>query len=72
MKDYHINIFYSDDDSGYIVDIPDLKNCSAFGANPNEALKQVLIAQQLWLEEAKSSGLQIPLPTYRPIIYKAI
>ena len=25
MKDYHINIFYSDEDGGYIGDIPDLK-----------------------------------------------
>jgi len=30
MKDYHINI-YSDEDGGYIADIPDLKFCSAFG-----------------------------------------
>ena len=31
MKDYHINIFYSDEDEGYIADIPDLEACSAFG-----------------------------------------
>ncbi len=31
MKDYHINIFYSEEDEGYIADIPDLKYCSAFG-----------------------------------------
>ena len=24
MKDYHINIFYSQEDGGYIADIPDL------------------------------------------------
>ena len=24
MKDYHINIFYSKEDGGYIADIPDL------------------------------------------------
>ena len=72
MKDYHINIFYSDEDNGYIADIPDLKNCSAFGSDPNEALNEVLIAQQLWLEEAKSGGIPIPMPSYRPIIYKAI
>ena len=29
MKDYHINIFYSTEDAGYIADIPDLKACSA-------------------------------------------
>lgn len=44
MKDYHINIFYSEEDEGYIADIPDLKFCSAFGETPEEALRQVQIA----------------------------
>jgi len=70
MKDYHINIFYSDNDDGYIADIPDLKNCSAFGSTPSEALEQVLIAQKLWIEEAKISNLEIPSPQYRPLIYQ--
>ena len=70
MKDYHINIFYSDDDEGYIADIPDLKNCSAFGTTPNEALNNVLIAQKLWLEEAKNANVNIPSPQYRPVIYQ--
>jgi hypothetical protein len=34
MKDYHINIFYSEEDEGHIADIPDLKFCSAFGDTP--------------------------------------
>ena len=34
MADYHINIFYSEEDGGYIADIPDLVECSAFGATP--------------------------------------
>jgi hypothetical protein len=29
MKDYHINVFYSEADEGYIADISDLKFCSA-------------------------------------------
>jgi predicted RNase H-like HicB family nuclease len=29
MKDYHIDIFYSEEDEGYVADIPDLKYCSA-------------------------------------------
>ena len=29
MSDYHINIFYSEEDGGYIADIPDLDSCSA-------------------------------------------
>lgn len=43
MKDYHINIFYSEEDEGYIADIPDLKFCSAFGEIPEEALKELQI-----------------------------
>ena len=54
MKDYHINIFYSDEDEGYIADIPDLKFCSAFGEMPEEALREVLAAKTLWLEAAKA------------------
>ncbi len=45
MKDYHINIFYSEEDEGYIADIPDLKFCSAFGGTPEEALKELQIAK---------------------------
>lgn len=46
MKDYHINIFYSDVDKGYIADIPDLDACSAFGKTPSEALKQAEISKR--------------------------
>lgn len=71
MKDYHINIFYSDEDEGYIADIPDLKYCSAYGQTPEEALREVQIAKATWLEAARSEGRPIPLPRYKPIIYQA-
>ena len=45
MKDYHINIFYSDEDEGYIADIPDLQHCSAFGVTPEDALREVETAK---------------------------
>ncbi len=70
MKDYHINIFYSDEDGGYIADIPDLKACSAFGKTPEEALKEVETAKAAWLEAAQHSGKPIPPPKYRPVIYE--
>ncbi len=70
MKDYHINIFYSDEDEGYIADIPDLVICSAFGRSPSEALAEVEKAKQLWLEAARAEGKKIPRPRYRPVIYK--
>jgi predicted RNase H-like HicB family nuclease len=70
MKDYHINIFYSDDDGGYIADIPDLEACSAFGATAEEALKEVQIAKEAWIEAARSEKKPIPRPKYRPAIYQ--
>ncbi len=68
MNDYHINIFMSEEDEGYIADIPDLAHCSAFGATPEEALAQVLAAKASWLEAAKAEGKPIPPPRYRPMI----
>ncbi|MCU0541697.1 MAG: type II toxin-antitoxin system HicB family antitoxin [Oscillatoriaceae cyanobacterium Prado104] len=70
MKDYHINIFYSEEEEGYIADIPDLKYCSAVGATVEEAVREVLNAKVAWLEAAKSEGKPIPQPTYRPAIYQ--
>ncbi|NJK73534.1 MAG: type II toxin-antitoxin system HicB family antitoxin [Oscillatoriales cyanobacterium RU_3_3] len=64
MKDDRINIFYSDEDEGYIADIPDLKYCSAFGETPELALQQVQIAKTAWLEVAKAAGKPIPQPKY--------
>ena len=70
MTQYHINIFYSEEDGGYIADTPDLKNCSAFGDTPQEALSEMFVAQKLWLEEASKSGNFMPAPRYKPLIYK--
>ncbi len=70
MKDYHINVFYSEDDEGYIADIPDLEPCSAFGETPEEALAEVLRVKEAWLEGAREKGMPIPEPRYRPVIYQ--
>ena len=71
MGDYHINIFYSDEDGGYIADIPDLDSCSAFGETPEQALAGVKQAKRAWLEAARQAGKIIPEPRYRPVIYQA-
>jgi predicted RNase H-like HicB family nuclease len=70
MKDDRINIFYSNEDAGYIADIPDLKYCSAFGETPELALQEVQIAKTAWLEAATTAGKPIPEPKYRPAIYQ--
>ena len=53
MRDYHINIFYGDEDGGYIADIPDLRACSAFGKTAAVSLAEVETAKAAWIEAAK-------------------
>ena len=66
---YHINIFWSENDRRWIADVPDLKHCSAHGATPLEAVEEVRVAIELWLETARDENLDIPEPRYRPAIY---
>ncbi len=72
MNHYHINIFFSEDDGGYIADIPDLEACSAFGGTPEEALAELQQAKAAWLAAAREAGKRIPEPRYRPAIYQVI
>jgi predicted RNase H-like HicB family nuclease len=62
MSDYHINTFYSDEDGGYIADIPDLDACSAFGLTPEEALTEVARTKEAWLAAAREAGKPVPSP----------
>jgi predicted RNase H-like HicB family nuclease len=72
MKDYHINVFYSEEDECYIADIPDLRYCSAHGDTPLEAVREIEIAKSMWLQCAIEHGDSIPEPQYRPLIYQTI
>ena len=67
MKDYHINIFYSDEDAGHIADIPNLEYCTAFGDKPEKALAELQLAKHAWIESAKNNGTPVPPPRYRPL-----
>lgn len=69
-RDYHINIFFSEEDGGYIADLPDLAACSAFGETAEEALREVERARDAWLAAAREAGKPIPPPRYRPAIYQ--
>jgi predicted RNase H-like HicB family nuclease len=69
MKDYHINVFYSEEDEACVADIPDLKFCSALGDTPEEAVREVQIAKTAWIDAAQSSGKSIPEPKYSATAY---
>jgi predicted RNase H-like HicB family nuclease len=61
---YKIELFYSKEDEGFIAVAPDLPGCSAFGETPEIALKEMEIAQSLWLQTAEDIGRDIPEPIY--------
>lgn len=48
-----IEIFYSEEDEGYIAIVPELPECSAFGETEEEVVKEIKVAIDLWLETAK-------------------
>lgn len=65
---YAIEIFYSEDDDGYIAVVPELAGCSAFGETEELALQEVKTAIDLWLSTAKNIGREIPKPQGREVL----
>jgi predicted RNase H-like HicB family nuclease len=65
---YSIEIFYSQEDEGYIALAPELPGCSAFGETEEESLKELKIAIDLWLEIAKKEGREIPRPVEKELL----
>ncbi len=65
---YRIEIFWSDEDGGYIANVPDLRYCSAFGESYEEALREVLVAMELHLDTLREFGRPIPEPKTRHVI----
>ena len=62
---YHINIYWSEEDSCFVADIPDLKHCTGQGDSPQEALEDALETRDAWIEACLSAGKEIPVPTYQ-------
>lgn len=65
---YSTGILYSVEDRGYIALAPELPGCSAFGETEEEALKEIKIAIDLWLEIAKKEGREIPRPVEKELL----
>ena len=77
-QSYAIEIFFSDEDEGFIPTVPELPGCSAFGETEEEALSEVKVAIGLWLDTTRQEGREITelsgrehlrdiLPTFPPI-----
>ena len=64
---HRIEVFWSDEDQVWIADVPDLPFCTAHGATPHEAVAEVEVAAEAWLEAARATGRPIPLPSPRSL-----
>ena len=63
---YLVEVFWSDEDAGYIAIAPDLPGCSAFGETPAEAVQEMQDAMDSWLQAWQSLGRPLPEPRTRP------
>ncbi len=59
---YEIIIFWSEQDKCFIAEVPELTGCMADGSDYQEAIQNVQIIIDEWIETAKSLGRRIPLP----------
>ena len=54
MTRYPLEIFWSEEDKGFIAEAPDLPGCSAWGATEANAAREAQRAIAAWLEAAKA------------------
>jgi antitoxin HicB len=60
---YPLNVFWSDEDGGYIAVATDLPGCSAFGETQGEAIAEAQDAIASWIEAAGAAGNAVPAPS---------
>ena len=57
---YRTEVFWSNEDKGYIALIHDLPGCSAWGETKEEALREVQAASKAWIKAATKADRVIP------------
>ena len=62
---YEVIIYWSKDDDAFIAEVPELPGCAADGKTRSEALTNVELIIQEWIETALSLGRSIPQPRGR-------
>jgi predicted RNase H-like HicB family nuclease len=62
MNKYEVIIYWSEMDNAYIAEVPELSGCMADGKTYAEALGNVEVIINEWIETARSLGRTIPVP----------
>ncbi len=66
---YQIILYWSEEDSLYIAEVPELAGCIAHGTTDSEALRNVQDAIALWIDTANEFGDPIPKPKGRRLVF---
>lgn len=62
MVRYEIIIYWSNEDQAFLAEVPELPGCMADGASYQEAVANVEVIIQEWIETAQELGRPIPQP----------
>ncbi len=66
---YEVIIYWSEEDSIFVAEVPELPGCVAHGKTHEEALQQAKEAIDLWIETAKEFGDTVPQPKGRRLVF---
>ncbi|MHB8231896.1 MAG: type II toxin-antitoxin system HicB family antitoxin [bacterium] len=65
MSKYEIIIYWSEEDGSFIAEAPELSGCMADGRTYEEAVKNIHVIIEEWIETARELGREIPTPKGR-------
>ena len=65
MFRYEIILYWSELDQAFIAEVPELSGCIADGDTYQEALHNIELVMQQWIETAKDLGRPVPQPRLR-------
>jgi predicted RNase H-like HicB family nuclease len=62
---YEIILYWSEEDQAFIAEVPELPGCAGDGQTYQQALQNIEIIMQEWIETAQELGRAIPAPKQR-------
>lgn len=62
---YEMIIYWSEEDSAYIAEVPELPGCMADGSSYVQAVAEAEKVIALWIQTAQEEGRPIPKPRGR-------
>jgi predicted RNase H-like HicB family nuclease len=60
MIKYEVIIYWSNEDQSFIAEVPELPGCMADGTSYQEALSNVEVIIQEWIDTARELGRAVP------------